>query len=331
MLTARDLEHGYGRGTAVAVDHVALAPGEMTGLVGPNGSGKSTLLRLLAFLEHPRRGTFTLDGTPVVTRAERRRARRRVTLVEQAPLLFAGSVRSNLRDALRLHGVRGAVADGTLEEALERVGVVELVDRPARALSGGETQRVAVARALALRPAVLLLDEPASAADRAAANQLYAALQTECARGAAVCFSSHQLEDAYRWSSRIVALADGRAGNVTPENLFRAVLPPGAGVRTVRLGTASFVVVTDKTGPATIAIAPEDIILSREPLHASVRNTLTGRVIRLAEDGRGGIAVTVDAGVTLTARITAAAVAELGLAIGAEVVVSVKATAVRVY
>lgn len=331
MLAARDLHHAYGGTTVVAVDAFALAAGEITGLVGPNGSGKSTLLRLLAFLEVPGRGELTLHGAPVRTRRERRAARRVVTLVEQSPFLFAGTVRENLAYGLRLHGVRGLAARTGADEALTRVGAGELAERDARGLSGGERQRVAVARALALRPDVLLLDEPASAADRAAANQIYLALEAERTRGAAICFSSHQLEDAYRWSARVVALTAGHIGTITPENLFRTVLPSGTGAREVRVGPLTFHIVTDKTGPATIAIAPDDLIVSTAPLHSSVRNTFRGRITRLAEDGRGGIAVTVDAGLTLTARITPAALAELGLGIGAPVVLSVKATAVRVY
>lgn len=331
MLAARDLHHVYDGKPVVAVDAFALAAGEITGLVGPNGSGKSTLLRLLAFLEVPQRGELTLRGTPVHTRRERRAARRVVTLVEQAPFLFAGTVRENLAYGLRLHGIRGTAARTAADEALVRVGAGDFADRDARALSGGEGQRVAVARALALRPDVLLLDEPASAADRAGANQIYLALEAERARGAAICFSSHQLEDAYRWSARVVALTAGQIGTITPENLFRTELPPGSGAREVRVGPLTFHIVTDKTGPATIAIAPDDLIVSAAPLHSSVRNAFHGRVTRLAEDGRGGIAVTVDAGLTLTARITPAALAELGLGIGSPVVLSVKATAVRVY
>src|SRR5207247_10923714 len=96
-------------------------------------------------------------------------------------------------------------------------------------LSDGELHRIAVARALAVEPDVLLLDEPASSADRAAAQSLYHALAEERARRPlAVCLASHQLEDAYRWADDVRALADGRLSPVTPENLFRVELPAGA-------------------------------------------------------------------------------------------------------
>ena len=101
-----------------------------------------------------------------------------------------------------------------------------MLSRRRHELSDGEVQRVAVARALVLRTDVLLLDEPASSADRAAAGALYRALAAErVARPFAVCIASHQLEDAYRWADDIRALAEGRLSPVTPENLFRVELP----------------------------------------------------------------------------------------------------------
>lgn len=331
MLSVRDLEHRHGGRRVLAVAALDLEPRTATAVVGPNGAGKSTLLRLLAFLERPTVGTLLLDGAPLRSRAERRRARRVVTLVEQRPLLFRGTVRDNVRYALGLHGVRGAEAARRTADALERLGLGPLADRPARTLSEGEIQRVAVARALALRPRILLLDEPVAGADRAAAAQFYRVLDEQRRRGVALCFASHQLEDAYRYADRLLALADGRVSPVTPENLFRADLPDGSGPRPVRVGPLELLVVTDRTGPVTIAIPPEDILVSLHPIETSARNQFTGRVTRIAEDGRGGVALTVDVGVDLTVRLTRRAAEELKLGLGSEVVLAVKAMAVRVF
>jgi tungstate transport system ATP-binding protein len=330
MLAARDLRHAYDGRNVLDIDVLTLERATVTALVGPNGSGKSTLLRVLAFVETPRSGTLTLDGTAVRTAAGRRAARRRVTLVEQAPLLFRGTVLQNLLYALGLHDVRGADATARARGALERVGAAELTDRTARELSGGETQRVALARALALEPAVLLLDEPMSAGDRSAAHLLGSVLEAERARGAAICIASHRLEEAYRWSAEIIALADGRAGAVTPENFFRTVIPDGSGPREIRCGPLTLYVVTDRTGPVTVAIPPEDIVVSLAPLAASTRNQFPGRVTRIEDDGHGHVALTADVGVPLTARITPAALRELTVSVGDDVVLSVKAMAVRI-
>ena len=259
-----------------------------------------------------------------------RAGRLRVTLVDQAPLLFGGTVRRNLLYALALHGFHGDEALTRARSALARMGAEHLEERGARELSGGETQRVAVARALALEPDVLLLDEPTSAGDRSAAHLLGAVLDAEGTRGASVCVSSHRLEEAYRWSARIVALAEGRTGAVTPENLFRTVIPVGTGPREIRCGPLTLHVVTDRSGPATVAIPPDDVVVSLEALVASTRNQFRGRVTRIEDDGHGHIAVTADVGVPLTARITPAALRELNVSVGSSVVLSVKAMAIRI-
>ncbi|MGD2135678.1 MAG: ABC transporter ATP-binding protein, partial [Gemmatimonadales bacterium] len=236
MLEVRNLRHAYAGRDVLHIDTLTLPAGTVTALVGPNGSGKSTLLRLLAFVERPVSGGITFRGTPIGTAAERRRARRRVTLVEQHPYLFRGSVRQNLLYALALHGWRGGGAAARADQVLEQMHLTALADRTADDLSAGEVQRTAVARALALEPEMLLLDEPLGQADRAAGTLLYHALAAERQRGTAVCIASHQLEDAYRWSDRLLSLADGRATPVVPENLFRTDLPTGPGPKTARVG-----------------------------------------------------------------------------------------------
>jgi tungstate transport system ATP-binding protein len=331
MLEALGIEHAYGGRTVLSIDAFELERGTVTALVGPNGSGKSTLLRLLAFLERPRAGAILLEGSLVVGRRERQAARRRVTMVEQHPYLFPGSVRRNLLYALALHGVRGEIAARRAEAALFRLQVSDLAERPARELSAGETQRVAVARALALEPTVLLLDEPAGVADRAATAQLYQVLEEERERGATLCLASHQLEDAYRWSDRLIALAEGKASRVTPENLFRTEVPDGSGTKTLRVGPLQVQVVTDKSGPSTVAIPADEILVSLEPLRSSARNEFRGKVKRIGDDGRGGVTLMVDVGVDLAARITPRALEELGIGLGSEVVLAVKAMAVRVF
>jgi len=331
LLSLRDVRHGYGGRPVLAIRELDLERGSVAAVVGPNGSGKSTLLRLLACIEDPETGTVLFEGRAVRTRADRRAARQRITLVEQRPFLFAGTVYDNLRYALSLHGVGGPVAESRLRGALERLGIDGLGDREARGLSEGEAQKVAIARALALEPDALLLDEPASAADPTSAGVLYRILDEERERGAALCFASHQLEEAYRWSDRLLALTHGQASPVTPENLFRADLPPGTGTKTVCTGPLTLQVYTDKSGPAILALPPDDIVVSTEPLHSSARNAFTGRIRRISDDGRGGVTLAVDAGVDLVVRITHSALAELGLTVGSRVVLSIKAMAVRVF
>jgi tungstate transport system ATP-binding protein len=333
VLELRGVRQRYEGRTVLELDHFAVERGTIVAIVGPNGSGKSTLLRLAALLEAPTEGEIWLNHRPALRTP---RARRRVTLVEQRPVLFRGTVRENLAFGLRARGKRRAETDATVGAVSQRFGIGELLERSRRELSEGEIQRVAVARAFALEPDLLLLDEPVSSADRAAAAQLYRALQEERSRrdgGLTVCLASHQLEDAYRWSDDLRALADGRLVPVTPENLFRVVLPAAApeATRHVRVGAVDIAVATDRVGPAILAVPPSDIILSREPVASSARNVFAGHVTRLARPRPGLVHVTADVGVELVAEVTEEAVRELGLVPGAPVTCAFKASAVRVF
>jgi tungstate transport system ATP-binding protein len=334
VLELHGIRHRYGGRPVLEVERFAVTPsaGGFVAVVGPNGSGKSTLLRLLALLERPSEGRVLLDGRAVWQHGAAAvvAARRRVTLVEQRPVLFRGTVRENLRFGLNARAA-GAAARA-IEQMAERCGVTSLLSRRRDELSDGEVQRIAVARALVVRPDVLLLDEPVSSADRATSNALYRLLEEERReRGLVVCLASHQLEDAYRWADDIRALADGRLTPVTPENLFRVTLPAGNGIRHARVGPVAITVVTDKSGPVIVAVPPTDIVVSREPIASSARNVFAGHVVRLTRQRSGAVHVAADVGVELVAIVTEEAVRELGLTPGAPVVFAFKASAVRVF
>jgi tungstate transport system ATP-binding protein len=337
MLELVAVRHRYDGRLVLDLERFTVPPGAAIAIVGPNGSGKSTLLRLLALLERPTEGTVLWDGAVASGRgAPRARAavRRRVTLVEQRPVLFRGTVRENVEFGLRVRGAGRAALRRVTDAVAARLGITPLLDRRRHELSDGEVQRVAVARALAVEPDVLLLDEPASSADRAAAHTLYRALHEERARRPlAICLASHQLEDAYRWADDVRALTDGRLSPVTPENLFRVELPAtGSGdLKHAAVGAIEIAAVTDKTGPAILAVAPTDIFVSREPLASSARNVFSGRVTKLARQRPGAVHVAADVGVELVAVVTEEAARALALAPGSPVVFSFKASAVRVF
>src|SRR5438874_6251340 len=332
MLELVQVRHAYHGRLVLDLERFAVPPGAAIAVVGPNGSGKSTLLRLLALLERPSAGRVLLNGAVVTPGGA---ARRQVTLVEQRPILFRATVRENLEFGLQVRGIRRAEVNRRVENIAARLAITPLLGRRRHELSDGEVQRVAVARALAVEPDVLLLDEPASSADRAAALTLYRALAEERARRPmAVCLASHQLEDAYRWADDVRALADGRLSPVTPENLFRVDLPvstSGGDLKHVCVGTIEISATTDKTGPAILAVPPTDIFVSREPLASSARNVFTGRVTRLAHQRPGTVQVTADVGVELVAVVTEEAARDLGLTPEGPVVFSFKASAVRVF
>src|SRR5881397_3351453 len=330
MLELVGVRHSYDGRVVLDIERFAVAPGAGVAIVGPNGSGKSTLLRLLALLERPSEGEVRLGGVVVAGgKAARTGAgvRRRITLVEQRPVLLRGTVRENLEFGLQVRGVRRIEVNRRVESTAAQLGISPLLQRRRHELSDGEVQRIAVARALAVEPDVLLLDEPASSADRAAAQSLYHALAEERARRPlAVCLASHQLEDAYRWADDVRALADGRLSPVTPENLFRIELPVGApgDLKHVRVGNVEIAALTDKSGPAILAVPPTDILVSREPLTSSARNVFCGRVTRLVHQRGGAVQVTADVGVELVAVVTEDAARDLGLTPGSPVAFAFK-------
>src|SRR5690242_10454679 len=132
MLELVGVRHRYADRLVLDLDRFALPAGAAVAIVGPNGSGKSTLLRLLALLERPTEGEVRLDGAAV--RAPRT-ARRRVTLVEQRPVLFRGTVRENVGFGLRARGFGGAVLARRVEVAAERMGITSLLSRRRHELS----------------------------------------------------------------------------------------------------------------------------------------------------------------------------------------------------
>lgn len=141
-----------------------LLPGECVGIIGPNGSGKSSLLKILAFLEPPTSGSLFFQGQTMPKRAPLS-IRRRMAIVFQEPLLFNTNAFDNVASGLKMRGLPKKVIRERVDHWLEQFGVSHLAKRPARFLSGGEAQRVSLARAFALEPDILFLDEPFSALD----------------------------------------------------------------------------------------------------------------------------------------------------------------------
>jgi tungstate transport system ATP-binding protein len=158
-LRLQGVEVRYRERVALQVDDLTVATGEVLAVLGPNGAGKSTLLHVAALLRWPDQGDVWIVGERASPRSARR-LRRRTAMVLQSALLFDVSVRSNAASGLRFRGVGRREAERRALTSLERFGVAHLAAHAARSLSGGEAQRVSLARAFAVEPELLLLDEP---------------------------------------------------------------------------------------------------------------------------------------------------------------------------
>lgn len=211
MIQVRNLRVDRGGRTILAVPELSLRRGEVLALVGANGAGKSTLVRTLALLEPPTAGEIVFAGEPVTPKTDLLRLRRRVAVVFQDPLLLDMSVFDNVALGLRLRGMRGPAVRQRVEEWLERLGIAHLARQHARTLSGGEAQRVSLARALVLGPEVLFLDEPTANLDllsRTALLDLLSRLLRE--EGISAVLVSHDFREVLQLADRVAVLDGGR-------------------------------------------------------------------------------------------------------------------------
>jgi tungstate transport system ATP-binding protein len=207
----------FGQLQALTACTLRVKAGERLALVGANGSGKSTLLRTLHGLVRPVVGSFQQD------------AQVRQTMLFQRPYMLRASVLNNVALGLWLKGVPWQQAKEQALQALERVGLADIAGRNAKALSGGQQQRVAMARAWALKPQVLLLDEPTSSLDPTAKREVERLMAEFAEAGMTLIFSSHNLGQVKRLASRVIYLEHGHlVADLPTEAFFNGPLPAAA-------------------------------------------------------------------------------------------------------
>ncbi len=344
------------RGGRVVLDvpHLEVLEGEVLAVIGPNGAGKSTLLQALALLHPPAAGELWFAGRPVTRGEDLVKFRRRMAVVFQEPLLLDTSVKDNVASGLRLRGVPRKVAEDRSRHWMKLFGLEGLAHRRSRHLSGGEAQRVSLARAFALQPELLLLDEPFSALDaptRASILEDFERVLRES--NITTLFVSHDRTEAMRLGTRVAVMMEGSLVQVgRPEEVFSCPadekvaafvgvenLIPGRvveqreGLAVVALRDATVEVVSDiPAGRQVLAcLRPEDVVIVPSPVGlpaSSARNKPRGRITRLTPLG-SQVRVSLDCGFPLVALITRRSAEELALLVGTEVVASFKATAVH--
>lgn len=333
------------------VGQIEVRGGEILSVLGPNGAGKSTLLRVLAMLQTPDSGVIRFRGES--GRDAESLMRRHSAFVFQRPHLWAGTVRSNIELGLRLRSQASDQMRLLAEEAAAQLGIQGLLERDARALSGGEAQRVAVARAMALDPDVLFLDEPASNLDAMARTALIEDLAHVARDGRhATVLATHDRADAFSLADRVIVMRDGRVvQSGCPEDLFEnpvdpfiaavtgaelsfraSVLSSQDGLMVVssgdcELSAAGSAAVGDRV---RVVYRPEDLFLSRSEIQGSPRNRFQARVTEIRPAG-SLLRVRLEGAGHWVAVITRAAADELSLEVDARIWVQVKATALHAF
>lgn len=290
ILAFQDLHIRAGPLTLLEVPSFRLSQGERVSLVGPNGSGKTTFLHAAACLRPVDAGQIAISEE-VVNSHNAASLRRRISVVFQDPLLFSVDVLRNAAAGLRFHGVPRVAAELRATEFLDLFGVAHLARRKPYGLSGGEAARVALARALATDPDLLLLDEPFSSLDAGSRAVLLPELRERLVeREAAAILVTHDIAEAFAFASRLVVLD---AGRVIADGDARtlALRPPSRRAATL-LGVENVIsgrVIATERGVGTVQIASGPHVLANchelRPIGSEVAVTVPAGMIRLLPVG----------------------------------------------
>ncbi len=342
-------------GEKVILQDISLGIGrsEVLALIGPTGSGKTSLLRLLDLLQMPSSGRLVIDGVDCAAASSRKlEMRRRMAFVQQKPVAFNMSVFDNVACGLRWRSLSRAETRRRVVEVLEMVGLASYHHQNAKTLSGGEMQRVAIARSLVTRPEILYLDEPSANLDPVTHSKIDEVLAHIIQESrTTVVMATHDMTQGQRLAQRVALLMGGRLIQVgTPHDIFTSPQSCEAadfvgvdniwpGIIENREGSLANIAVhgfnvqaiTDfAEGEAVdVLIRPEEITLTPSHDITSARNVFYGAIVKLVQMGPL-VRVEIDCGFPILVLVTRKSLDDLGLVEGKEVYASFKATSLRV-
>jgi tungstate transport system ATP-binding protein len=354
IIEIRNIEVKRGGITILDIPSLLIQEGEILSLIGPNGAGKTTFLQTLSYLLKPFQGEIFFRGKKVEANHSVLEYRRKLAMVFQEPLLFDTTVFKNVASGLKIRGMKKKEIDDRVMEQLGRFGIGHLSHRSAKTLSGGEAQRTSLARAFALRPEILLLDEPFSSLDPPTRDSLIEDLEhiLQQTRTTAI-FATHDRLEALRLSNRMAVMNEGKILQTgSPEEVMNHPMNEWVasfvGVETIlngkvikRNGGTFLASISGKEVEAVgevrlgeslvLCIRPENVTLSTQSHReaTSARNVFAGKILKIAPLGPYQ-KVHLHCGFPLVAYVTNHSLEELSLVEGKEVRASFKATAVTV-
>lgn len=308
--------------------NVEINKSQIVAIVGPNGSGKTTLLNIFAFLEMPKKGDLCFRNK-IIKNNNIDESKRRVGYVQQSPYLLRGSAYKNIELGLKLKHVDKETRKQKINEVIDLLGITELANRPARSLSGGEAQKVAIGQILALDPEVLVLDEPFNHLDKNAINdleQLVHTLNRELNK--TIIFTTHDQIQAQSLADDVYSVVGGKLFQAHLVNLFNGSLDKKNNLfKTVNLDICVSEAVQQGD---QIAIDPNQIVVSKEKLDSSMQNSFSGKITGMNED-QGNVKLVIDINELIQVTITHKALQQLQLSIGSVVWVSFKSSSIVVF
>lgn len=295
------LTKAYAQKTVLDIESLDIEKGSITALLGPNGAGKTTLLSILAFLTSPTSGKLRYRDLNVrFAESALQPLRKEVVLISQNPIMFSKSVYKNMEFGLKIRGIKPEKRKEKILKNLELVGMESLVNARAHRLSGGETQRIAIARALALSPKVILCDEPLANVDsqnQAVIINLLA--QINQGKGISIIFTSHDALWAKNLADNTIFLDNGKPSALALENIFSGMMEKDAqGNSVCVLGPDVRIAVPGSvSGRVRVSIDPARIQLLTGPkpgLHS-----ISGIISQLGGE-KAGVRVIVNAKIPIT-------------------------------
>jgi len=344
---ARGIEKSFGPIKALRDANLKIDRGKITALLGPSGSGKTTLLRILAGLENPTKGTILYENN-LITNSNRYLLRQKATMVFQKSVFFDTTVFKNIAYGLKLRSNSKQEIKDRVEEVLKLVRLESYEKRRAKQLSGGEQQRVSIARALVLNTELLLLDEPTVNVDPKNASIIEETiLQVNRETKTTIALTTHNMFQAEAISERVALLLEGTIRQIGTtseifgpsnrylvsfarlENVFSGTSTIDQGISMIHLDNGVTIEAAIKReGKITLFVRPEDIIISKEKLVSSARNVFKGEVMGVSDLG-DKVKLRINAGKDFIVQITKRSFMEMQLNIGSYVFLTFKASSVN--
>ncbi len=348
LIELMDVTRCYGEITALDDVSLRVEEKEIFTVVGPNGSGKTTLLRIMASIDKPTSGETFLEGQKINDR-NRIQARRKSTMVFQKTALFNTTVYKNVAYGLKLRGYSRREIDEKVEEILSVVKLRGYEKRPAKKLSGGEKQRVSLARALVLNTKLLLLDEPTANLDPKNVSIIEETISRANREfDTTVVMATHNMFQAETLTNRVAVLLGGKIAHIgTPQEVLRGpsinlrsfarlenvfsgnskILKEGTSVIDVDDGL-EIEAALRKSGKVTVFVRPEDIIVSKKTMPSSARNVFKGKIVEASDFG-AVVKLRILAGKDFVVQITKRSFVEMQLNVGSPVFLTFKASSVH--